>query len=91
MPYIVAVHDISDPDRFWSAADASQFPEGIALHSSYPSGDGTRATCLWEADSVDAVRELVESATGDASANEFFEVNTGHPGVVGLPGARATA
>jgi hypothetical protein len=90
MGYIVAIHDISDPQRFWGAADAnSEFPPGITLHATYPRGDSSRAVCLWEADSVDAVRQLIESVSGDASNNEFFEVDTSHAGVVGLPTASA--
>ena len=92
MAYIVAIHEISDPDRFWGAADSAAIPAGITLHASYPRGDGTRAACLWEADSVDAVRDLVESATGDASRNEFFEADPQHAGAIGLgatSGARA--
>ncbi len=90
MSYIVAIHDISDPDRFWAAADpSSEFPPGITLHATYPRGDGSRAVCLWEADSVDAVRGLIASATGDASRNEFFEVDTKHANALGVPTATA--
>ena len=91
MSYIVAIHDISDPERFWGAAGASEFPPGITLHSSYPRSDGSRAVCLWEADSVDAVRELIAGATGDASDNEFFEVDTRHANVLGLPTATSAS
>jgi hypothetical protein len=84
LPYIVAIHDISDPDRFWSAADPEALPAGITLHATYPRGDGSRAVCLWEADSVDTVRDLVESVTGDASRNEFFEADPKHSGAKGL-------
>jgi hypothetical protein len=84
MAYIIAIHDISDPDRFWGATDPSLIPPGIALHATYPRGDGSRAVCLWEADSVDTVRDLVESVTGDASRNEFFEADPQHTGARGL-------
>jgi hypothetical protein len=93
MSYIVAIHDVRDPERFWGAADPSaQFPPGVTLHSTYPRADGERAVCLWQADSVDTVRELIESVTGDASSNEFFEVDETHANALGLPtttGARA--
>jgi hypothetical protein len=86
--YIVAIHDISDPQRFWGAAEAAtEFPPGITLHATYPRGDGSRAVCLWEADSVDAVRELIASVSGDASDNEFFEVDTRNANALGLPTA----
>lgn len=92
MSYIVAIHDISDPGRFWGAADpAAEFPPGITLHASYPRGGGSRAVCLWEADSVESVRQLIEGATGDASNNEFFEVDTTHANVLGLPTATTAA
>jgi hypothetical protein len=89
MPYIVAIHDISDPDRFWNAADPSTIPPEVALHATYPRDDGSRAVCLWEADSVETVRNLIESTVGDASQNEFFEADPQHAGARGLsaPGA----
>jgi hypothetical protein len=91
MSYIVAIHEVSDPQRFWGAADSAELPPGITLHASYPREGGTRAVCLWEADSVDAVRDLIEGATGDASRNEFFEVDTTHAGLRGLPTATTAA
>jgi hypothetical protein len=84
MAYIVAIHDISDPDRFWNAADPSALPPDIALHATYPRSDGSRAVCLWEADSVETVRNLIESTTGDASRNEFFEADAQHAGARGM-------
>ena len=50
----------------------------------YPSASGTRNICLWEADTVDAVRDLVESAVGEFSRNEYSEVNADN--AIGLPG-----
>ena len=40
---------------------------------------------------ADAVRELVDSGTGDASRNEFFEVDAQHAGARGLPARTASA
>jgi hypothetical protein len=84
MTYIVAIHEISDPDRFWNAADPSALPSDVALHATYPRSDGSRAVCLWEADSVETVRDLLESTTGDASRNEFFEADPQHAGALGM-------
>jgi hypothetical protein len=89
MPSVVAIHDISDPDRFWSGADPSKLPPGVALHATYPRADGARAVCLWEADSVDTIRNLVDEVAGDSSRNEFFEADPEHAGAVGLSGAPA--
>jgi hypothetical protein len=91
MAYVVAIHDISEPDKFWATAGAAtEFPPGVALHSTYPRDDGARAVCLWEGDSVDAIQQLVDGVLGDFSRNEFFEVNPQHAGARGLP-TEATA
>jgi hypothetical protein len=90
MPYVVAIHQINDPENFWSGAARAvpNLPSGVRLHATYPQGDGSRAVCLWEAESVDAVRQLVDSGVGDTSRNEYFEVDAQHAGALGLP-ARA--
>lgn len=85
MTYVVVIHEISDPEGFWGSADPGAIPEGMTLRETYPSSGGKRAVCLWEADSVDAVRGLVDQTTGAASRNEYFEVDTDHPGAMGLP------
>ena len=82
--HVIAIHSISDPDRFWSTSLETEIPEGITLHTTAPNEDGSRAVCVWEADSVDAVRQLVDGTVGDVSQNEFFEVNAGN--AQGLPG-----
>jgi hypothetical protein len=82
--HIVAKHEISDPEQFWSAIEgAGEPPEGVSLHSTLPSPDGTKAVCVWEADSVETVRGVVEGTTGEWSRNEFFEVDAGK--AQGLP------
>lgn len=48
-------------------------------------GVGRKAVCLWEAESMDAVRQILEGAAGDSSRNEFFEVDPQHAGARGLP------
>jgi hypothetical protein len=87
MTYVVAIHTVSDPERFWGGAaeGIAQLPPGVVLHSTYPTPGGTRAVCLWEADSVDIVRAIVDGGSGHASSNDFFEVDTKHPATSGLP------
>ena len=36
--------------------------------------DGTRAVCIWEAESVDALRDTLEPLIGKISRNEYFTV-----------------
>ena len=83
MAYIVAIHEIADPERFWGTS--LELPSDVKLHSSFPREGGSRAVCLWEADSADTVRTILDDAAGDFSRNEFFEVDTAHPGTTGLP------
>lgn len=80
--YVIAIHDISDPDAFWGRAGEG-VPDGLELPTVAPNDDGSRAICVWKADSVDAVKKAVEDLVGDVSSNEFFAVNEGN--AQGLP------
>lgn len=76
--YVVVVHNISDPEKFWSTAqsalESGGIPETITVHASFPDPSGTKAVCLWEASSVEPVRDFIEEAVGAVSDNEYFEV-----------------
>ena len=72
--YVVVQHTVSDPAVFWNSADPNKLPAELKLHHTFPTPDGTRAVCIWEARSVDAVREFVEPLLGRASRNEYFAV-----------------
>lgn len=72
--YVLVQHTISDPSTFWNSADVSQLPPGLKLHHTFAAKDGRRAVCLWEGDTVEVVRNFIESATGRVSNNEYFEV-----------------
>ena len=87
--YAIAIHAISDPETFWAAAADLQPPEGTTLHSAIPNADGSRAVCVWESDSLDTVRDFVESNAGEISKNEYFEVN--EQNAMGLPQTAAAA
>ena len=84
--YIVAQHRIKDPARFWSVSP--QEPGAPRLHAAYPSHDRTKGVCLWESDSIDALRDSIERLVGDAAENTYYEVDARL--AVGLP-ERATA
>jgi len=73
---VIAVHDIRDPEAFGAAAGEAiaGIPEGMKLHSMFPSEDGSRAVCVWEAGSIGDVRSFVDSVTGDLSRDEYFPV-----------------
>jgi hypothetical protein len=83
--YVVVEHRISDPGTFFSVAQQVKIPDDLKLHQVIPSDDGSRAVCLWEADSPRAVREFIEPAVGHVSTNEYFAVDAAH--AVGIPAA----
>lgn len=72
--YVVAIHSITDPDKFWSGPP-DKMPEGTSLPTFAGNSDGTRAICIWKTDSVDTVQNLVEDTYGAISTNEFFAVD----------------
>lgn len=57
---------------------AENAPAGVYGRQFYPSQDRTEAVCLWEADSVDAVRDYLDSLIEKASENAFFQVSSEH-------------
>ena len=71
--YVIAIHSISDPESFWGGE--LDLPDGVTLQSALPNADGSRGVCVWEADSAATVEEIVESAAGQISDNEYFEVD----------------
>jgi hypothetical protein len=78
--YVAIVHRVKDPQamlaRGEGLADPSNAPAGVVPRQFCPSKDVSAATCVWEAGSVDAVRDYVDSTLGDASDNTYFEINT---------------
>jgi hypothetical protein len=72
--YVVVQHTISEPATFWNSADPTTLSPEIKLHHTFPTPDGTRAVCLWEAQSVEALRSFLEPVIGGVSRNEYFAV-----------------
>jgi hypothetical protein len=74
--YIVVEHTISDPVKFLKGAEEvnARIPASVKLHHVFSAPDGTRAVCVWEADSIAAVSDLLEPATGQFGRNEYYEV-----------------
>lgn len=60
----------------------------------YPSADGSAVTCLWEADSVEAIQQYVDATLGDSSQNTCYEVDAEQAFAeqpLGLPASPAVA
>ena len=81
--HVSVIHRISDPEGFEAAeqkALESGLPEGFSLPIHAATPDHTTGICIWQGESVESVKELVESVVGPYSDNEYFEVE-----VDGLP------
>jgi hypothetical protein len=72
--YIMVQHTISEPTAFWNAADPNMLSPDLKLHHTFPTPDGTRAVCIWEAASIDALRNVMEPLIRELSRNEYFQV-----------------
>ncbi len=88
--YVVVQHRIKDAHAALSRGEnvVEDAPPGMRARHFYPSQDLSAATCLWEAESVNAVRQYVDSTFGDSSENSYFEVDPER--ALGLPEPAAT-
>ena len=89
--FVVVQHTVKDPASFWGLAQQGvpNLPPHLKLHHCFPASDGTRAVCVWEADSVQAVKEFFRGELDRASSNEFYPVENKEG--VALPSAVVTA
>jgi hypothetical protein len=73
--YVVVNHAINDTTRFWATAESAtaNLPAGFSVIHTFPSPDGRKAVCIWEADSVEAVRNFLDPATAGMAHNDYFE------------------
>jgi hypothetical protein len=85
--FVTIEHDIHDTVEFQSRAErAMPPPEGLHVHQFLPASDLSHATCLYEADSLEAVRAFVDGALGSSTTQRYFPVAEAH--AMGLPARR---
>ena len=76
--YVVVQHRFNDPAVAFARGERlvtnDGAPDGVRGLQFYPSRDGSMATCLWEAPSVQAVQGYVDATLGDSSDNTCYEV-----------------
>jgi hypothetical protein len=85
--FISVNHKILNPTEFWESAKKS-LPElpakGVQrVVNVFPSSDMSQATCIWEADSIDALDKYLRSKVSDLSKETYFEIDTAN--AMGLP------
>ena len=75
--FVTVIHHIHDPEGF-QAAEAKALEAGLPSHVALPihaaTNDHELGMCIWEGESVDAVREVVEGAVGPWATNEYYEM-----------------
>ncbi|MDJ0707002.1 MAG: hypothetical protein QNJ46_27320 [Leptolyngbyaceae cyanobacterium MO_188.B28] len=80
--YIIIEHEIGN-STFWESIQKTEIPSNLKLRQSLPNVEGTKAVCLWEADTLDEVRKFVEATVGEVSNNAYFAVDA--ESALGLP------
>jgi hypothetical protein len=75
--FVSVIHRIHDPEGF-KAAEAKALeaglPPSVALPVHAATPDHRLGICIWEGESVAAVREVVEGAVGPYAENEYSEM-----------------
>ena len=75
--FVTVIHRIHDPEGFKNAeakALEAGLPASVALPIHAATSDHRLGICIWEGESVAAVREVVEGAVGLFSDNEYSEM-----------------
>jgi hypothetical protein len=77
--YVVVQHKLKDAQTAFSRGERlvknEGAPGGVRGLQFYPARNGSGATCLWEADSVEDVQGYVDFTLGDSSENLCYEVD----------------
>jgi hypothetical protein len=75
--FVAVIHRIHDPEGF-EAAEEKALEAGLPAHVGLPihasARDHRLGICIWEGESVAAVREVVEAAVGPYAENEYSEM-----------------
>ena len=88
--FIVVEHTIINPDAFFGLVPrVAEAPSGIKALQFFPSMSEDRAVCLWEANSVDALKGFLEPLSAQSSRNTYYTVDS--TVAIGLPIKKAAA
>jgi hypothetical protein len=76
---IVVHHRVVDRDKFLETDPrdiGGNAPSGVNVFHFLPANDASAADCLWEADSLDALRDYLDPATRGICENTYFQVDS---------------
>jgi hypothetical protein len=83
--FVSVIHRVNDPDGFADMMRNAEIPDGLHVAQVLSNNDRSTMMCLWEAPSVQSVRDYLEPATSGVCVNEYTEVD---PAIsMGLPAA----
>jgi hypothetical protein len=89
---IVVQHRITDPEGFLGRGEevVGNAPSGVRALQFCPSQDHGTAVCLWEAESIDALRDYLDPVSEGFAENTYYAVDEEHAfGVPDQAAARA--
>lgn len=82
--FIAIEHEIHDPKQFQHCAEkVFPLPDDLHVHQFFPATDLSRAVCLYEAPSIERLRDYLDGSLGEASSQRYFPVAV-EP-AIGLP------
>lgn len=78
--FIVVNHIIHEPEKFWGSAQENlpKLPEN-GVHrviQVLPNAEMNRATCVWEAESIETLDNYLRNKVGNWSSDSYFELKT---------------
>jgi hypothetical protein len=86
--YVTIQHKIHDPQAFQARAEkAFPLPDGLNVLLFLPAQDFSHATCLYQAPSLEKVRDFVDRLLGDCCTNTYHMVAAEH--AMGIPEGQA--
>ncbi len=89
--YVAVQHNIRDREGFWGKAQeiVPNLPDNLKLHHCFPTKNGSHGICVWEASSVQELRQYLDGQTAGLASNDYFEVE--NKDSVALPSALVTS
>lgn len=77
--YILVNHVISRPAEFWGSAQKNllYLPEGGVkrIVNVFPNDNMDVCTCVWEAESIEALDKYLRDKVGNTSKDSYYQIN----------------
>jgi hypothetical protein len=78
--FVQVVHEVVDRDAWNNLTSKWEGPPlGFTLHTSVTTQDGSRAFCLWEVESVEALSTILDAQTKGILKNTYYAIDQKAP------------